>query len=209
FEDRVLFYQAITNFKKGLFLSYPRKSSVGTEINRSAFLDALDEVADSAEHAQSEGAFSYRDLYLHRAELKPDGAYSSASNFHVRILQEYVPQATRALEMRFSKEDSVYRGMLDLAALTEAERAAIESNRTRVWSITQLELYAKCPFHYFAKEVLRLGAMEEAEEGLDARDRGSALHEVLREFLASRREQKLPSLQEPEADLHAAYSEVR
>ncbi len=43
-EDRVLFYQALTNFKECLYLSYPKKSAGGAQLNRSNFLDALDEV---------------------------------------------------------------------------------------------------------------------------------------------------------------------
>src|SRR5580704_15465798 len=107
-------------------------------------------------------------------------------------------------------EDSVYRGNVDPSLLTEEEKAALEYNKSRVWSVTQLELYAVCPFRFFARDVLGLGEEQEMEEGLDARDRGSALHEILRQFLISRRERKLLPLQEiPESELGAAYSDVR
>lgn len=48
-----------------------------------------------------------------------------------------------------------------------------------VWSPTSLQDYARCPMGFFASRVLQLEAEEAAEPGLDRRDKGSILHEIL------------------------------
>ena len=211
-EDRVLFYQAITNFEQNLYLSHPKKSAGGAQINPSNFLSSLNEILKIGTVAKTEGIFSSHDLFRNIERL-PDSVldslaerYPNASWFET--LRSQVPRSSRAISARLAKEGSIYRGEVDPALLTPEERAALE--RSRVWSVTQLELYAVCPFRFFARDVLGLGEELEMEEGLDARDRGSALHEILRQFLISRRERKLPPLQEiSESELGAAYSDAR
>jgi ATP-dependent helicase/nuclease subunit B len=106
-------------------------------------------------------------------------------------------------------EDSTYRGVVDPNVLAAEERLTLEANQSRVWSVTQLERYANCPFHFFARDILGLNLEEEHEEGLDARDRGSALHEILREFLLSRRERNLPAIQDiPEHELESVTADA-
>ncbi|GEM_PF-513648 len=209
-EERVLFYQAITNFRKELYLSYPRRASGGPEINRSSFINALEEVAILESASRPNGIFSYADLFREGIEVELPQSETVTAESYFATLREFVPLASKAVKERENISDTVFRGLVDPSLLTDDEREVLEYNRTRVWSVTQLELYAKCPFRYFAQEVLALDEEREAEEGLDARDRGSLLHEVLREFLVSRRERKLQPLQDiSEAELPAAYSEAR
>ncbi len=213
-EDRVLFYQALINFERKLYLSYPKKSAGGAELNRSNFLGALEEVLEIETAPKAEGVFSSNDLYRMAHTLQPsvvDGLGTSYPNASwIRTLKQQVPRSREAMRARLSKEDSIYRGAVDPALLTVEERAALEYNKSRVWSVTQLELYAICPFRFFARDILGLGEQQEMEEGLDAMERGSALHEVLRQFLLFRRERKLPAIQDvSEAELPAIYAEAK
>lgn len=54
--------------------------------------------------------------------------------------------------------------------------------RRPVHSVGSLELYAGCPFRYFARHVLRLEEEIEDEDGLSPRERGTFIHEVLEAF---------------------------
>ncbi|HET6403000.1 MAG TPA: PD-(D/E)XK nuclease family protein [Candidatus Kapabacteria bacterium] len=212
-EERVLFYQAITNFTSRLYLSYPKTSAGGAALNRSGFLDALAEVLNIETSPVPEGIFSYRDLYLATGRLEPavknEIERTHANAPWLRTLATQVPQGSKAVRARLRKEDSTFRGQVDPLLLDPEERAALEANQGRVWSVTQLERYANCPFHFFARDILALGETEDREEGLDARDRGSALHEILREFLLSRRERNLPAIQDiPEQELEAVTTDA-
>lgn len=52
----------------------------------------------------------------------------------------------------------------------------------RVWSASQLESYAECPFLYLLKRVLRLQELEEAEEETTPLTFGGVAHEALERF---------------------------
>ena len=220
-EDRVLFYQAITNFRRGLFLSHPQRGTSSAEQSRSIFVDALEEVVSTSTAEPATGIFSYRDLFRAVGESvgrSPDSFDSivkavdsiSPDAQYAKTLRQHIPFALVAQDARRQQPLTIYRGLVDASVLTEDERTALEYNRNRVWSVTQLELYAGCPFKYFSKYVLGLGEEGVAEDGLDARDRGTVIHEVLREFLTSRRERKQPPLQDmPERDIPEAYEEAR
>lgn len=123
-------------------------------------------------------------------------------------MREQAPRARLVIRARRGIEDTIHRGRVDPTLLRPGEAAALEANKARVWSVTQLERYANCPFHFFARDVLGLGVDEEQEEGLDARDKGSALHEILRQFLISRREQR-PIADVPEQEMNAVYEDAR
>ncbi len=211
-EDRVLFYQALTNFKEKLYLSYPVKSGGNAKINRSGFIDALDEVFTIGAAQKAEGIFSCNDLYHIVDRLDASAMVTFETDYPnarwLRTLKEQVPRSSTAILARLQMEDSIYRGAVEPGLLRDEERATLE--KSRVWSVTQLELYATCPFRFFAHDVLSLGEEQEMEEGLDARDRGSALHEILRQFLIARRDRNLDTLQDSsDAKLSLAYTDVR
>jgi hypothetical protein len=58
----------------------------------------------------------------------------------------------------------------------------VEFGDARVWSPTQLEAYAKCPWAYFSSRLLRIEKREEPEEELDPATRGIVLHDALARF---------------------------
>lgn len=53
---------------------------------------------------------------------------------------------------------------------------------TRVWSVSQLESYSACPFHFLLERVLYLKEVAEAEEETSVLDFGSVAHAVLEKF---------------------------
>ncbi|MBZ0298907.1 MAG: PD-(D/E)XK nuclease family protein [Anaerolineae bacterium] len=57
--------------------------------------------------------------------------------------------------------------------------AAAQLGSDRVWSATQLNDYGVCGFRFFARRLLRLEALEEPEEGLDAAKLGTINHAIL------------------------------
>lgn len=54
------------------------------------------------------------------------------------------------------------------------------------FSTSQLEEYGRCPFHYYARRILRLKEPEEMEEELSPRERGELVHRVLFRFYRQR-----------------------
>ena len=59
--------------------------------------------------------------------------------------------------------------------------AADQLGERRVWSASQFNDYGMCGFRFFAKRLLKLEALEEPEDGMDAAQRGTINHAILEE----------------------------
>ncbi|HET7584488.1 MAG TPA: PD-(D/E)XK nuclease family protein [Gemmatimonadaceae bacterium] len=98
----------------------------------------------------------------------------------------HAAHAARIERARASRVPSVYAGQI-----ADAELAALlarEFGDDRQWSPTQLEEFAKCPWAYFSKRLLRLSLHEEPSEDIDRSLRGRVLHDALRRFYDSAHE---------------------
>ena len=89
---------------------------------------------------------------------------------------------------RFGKFDGVITNTGLIARLAEHYDAG------HPFSASELSLYGKCPFKFFAEKVLRLEPRGEAAMDLTALDAGSLLHEVLRRFFERHRGKRLANL---------------
>ncbi|MBX3066686.1 MAG: PD-(D/E)XK nuclease family protein [Anaerolineae bacterium] len=70
-----------------------------------------------------------------------------------------------------------YTGRLTDPSLIEY--VAAQLGEDRLWSASQLNDYGICPYRFFAKRLLKLEALEEPEEGMNAAQHGSLIHELL------------------------------
>gem|GEM_PF-388067 len=89
-----------------------------------------------------------------------------------------------------------FDGLVSSSSLIERLRGeyGLEHN----FSASELSLYGKCPFKFFAEKVLGLQPRGEAALDLTALDAGSLLHEVLRRFFEPHRNQRLTDLDRAE-----------
>ncbi|MBI4408649.1 MAG: PD-(D/E)XK nuclease family protein, partial [Gemmatimonadetes bacterium] len=78
-----------------------------------------------------------------------------------------------------------WNGLIEDPVLVEW--LAREFGDERVWSATQLESYAKCPWAFFSERLLHLEKLEDPDEEMDPLVRGTVLHDALRRFYESAR----------------------
>ena len=85
---------------------------------------------------------------------------------------------------RWNRELTPYDGVL---ASDDARQVAAELQfgRNAPVSASRLELYARCPYQYFLRYVLRIQPLDEPEaiDGIDHLERGSLIHAILERFL--------------------------
>lgn len=81
---------------------------------------------------------------------------------------------------------------------------------THGFSASELSLYGKCPFKFFAEKVLKLEPRGEAALDLSALDAGSLLHEALRRFFELHRGERLTDIdsEQLKRELNQAADEV-
>ena len=84
-----------------------------------------------------------------------------------------------------------YEGVLTVETLSAVNQRRLERRQEHIYSVTELEIYARCPFQYFINNVLKFRVEEdETEDELSGLERGSLLHDVLFEFYNNRHNQK-------------------
>jgi hypothetical protein len=162
--EQELFRVLTAGARRSLTLSFSRLDEMGREVVESSFIEAMEDVAacSRAEIATSEVVAAGTPLYASAASL--DQAVHGATIEHIRA-------ASRL---------SVYDGKIESPDLIEW--LGVEFGNDRRWSPTQLEEFAKCPWAYYAKRLLRLEHLEDPDEDMDHATRGSVLHLALQHF---------------------------
>lgn len=123
-------------------------------------------------------------------------------------LQSQFPRLKFAAGMEAARHDpspfGIYDGVLREKRLVA--QVAGRFGRDHVFSVNQLESYAKCPFRFFVDRVLGIKEDEEPTSEFDGLVRGSILHEVLQAFHEKYR--LVPACAIPREDAEAALEEL-
>ncbi len=199
-ENRYLFYQAITNWTDHLYLTFPEQDA-DLDLVRSSFIDALRAVASVDEWEYPErspfaSTCSSEEEFLRYAgqAIATGASLPTAAPAALHEKLSVARQAIAVEQSRTARHDLPhYEGLLHSAASDET-RLFLQQLKQQVYSISQLESYAECPYRFFAQRILGLSPLEELEEELSPLERGSLLHEIMFEFYTERREQKLPPI---------------
>jgi len=164
-----------------LTLSWPVMDAAGRDVARSAFVDEAAAVLARA-HSEKDDDDALADAGV--LERMPTNqalvpgypvARDAAAVAHARLAAER--------EMRRTREPSPWNGEIEDPALQQwlAERYG----ESFVWSATQLELVAKCRWHWFAQRLLRLDPQADADDQMEPTVRGALVHDALHRFFSA------------------------
>jgi len=192
-DGALLFYELLTRATQSLTLSYPALDAKGqplspspllTEIERSAgphpiprTTQLLGEVVSQGTAPLSHGNFRRqavdqalqgRPSWL--AGMVSDPRYTRTGG---SILSGIACVAQRSVRDNFSPSEGLLLSKTAQAALAK------RFDSQHLWSPSQLEKYAACPFRFFSEQLLHLQPLSELTLSNDARRRGSLLHQVL------------------------------
>lgn len=206
FEQRYRFYQALGCWQKGLYLSYSLSDNK-KEIVESSFLMDLLKLGEIKVKTEKDYSNS---LYNNEEILKMFGeAIGNNETETIKEIGNILPIDSGKIKNTIITENirnedylkpSVYNGFLTSDSFPDAEKeyrldTDAEKNLSNyaqnVYSISQLETFAKCPFKYFVERVLKLDIIEEPTEEIEAIELGSTLHSILFEFYTAMRKNGL------------------
>ncbi len=211
-DERYLFYQGVVNFKTHLYLTYPKMDGEN-ELVRSRFIDSLEQVIELEKITSSEikdGIFSAVELYENygrflKANLENLETFDYVTEKFPKLTANYSKEFEYILNMskinisRSETHDEIYREYEGIIKVDhETEKRKLGEHENRIFSISQIETYGKCPYRYFAERVLNLQGFEEIEELLTPIERGILYHEVLYEFYTEWKKQGKPISQNTE-----------
>jgi ATP-dependent helicase/nuclease subunit B len=188
-----LFRSLVAGARDGLTLSYAAMDAAGREVIASSFVEAVQDVAE----VEVDAIPASRVLTPGFPLIADPGA---AEHAHRVATVERVRETGRL---------SPYNGRIEDPELLAW--LAAEFGDERLWSPTQLETFAKCPWSYFAGRLLRLEAPEDPCDDLDPMVRGRILHAVLERLYVAARERSggAPVLLHGEGDRQWAFERVQ
>ncbi len=184
-EERNLFYQALCCWDKKLFLSYP-KTDGGRETVQSTFLNDFEVLFD----IDAKNEIDYSKTIYSEESVQICAGKNSFDKIPFYIKQNLdVDRINKAIEIEKMRSEnplasSTYCG--DLSGTKAAELS--KTFALKQYSISQLEMYAKCPFKFFTERVLGIEKVEEPTEDIEAIEMGRMLHSVLYEFYSKIRD---------------------
>lgn len=191
-EEMLLFYEVITRATRRLYLSYAAWTEKADPLLPSPFLadvrracgrTAIEtvEVHDLSPLPQQDEPYSDREWRVLgvaqalagrpelMASLWSDAATSTVASGMLAAVDVY---GKRGRGEVFSD----FEGVLGPAA---SHRLGERFGPNHVWSAAELELYATCPYKFFAERVLKLEPLEALELETDYGRRGSVAHDAL------------------------------
>lgn len=194
YEEMLLFYEVLTRATRHLVLSYPAIDEAGQPLVPSPYLEEVEQACgpgrivrralDDLSPIPSGEPLSAIDFRVQ--------AVATASEGNVSLLAGLARQETRpglaanllaALNTIHDRGRPVGFGPQEGVLSDRAERPLrARFAPGRVYSPTELQSYAVCPFRFFLERVLRLEPLPEPGLKTDFLVRGQLLHQVLAEF---------------------------
>lgn len=189
-EERNLFYQVLLTWNKKLYLSYPQTEG-GRETVVSTYLNDFEELFKISSIADDE----YNELICSKEEIEVEIGKVSFEQIESEVKRRCdevvlnLSQIEKAIQIEKLREIdplavSSFTGHLFTDKKSDYNKAAdfLLSFSNRQYSISQLETYAKCPFKFFIERILKIDAIEEPTEDIEAIEMGNILHNILFQF---------------------------
>lgn len=178
--ERMSFYLSLVHHApsdrpRSFFMTYPAMSMDMTENMRSHFLDELmlvigmdpeEDICKQSDISDERIAFL---KYLTKKEEYIDTALNQDNASYSRL---------HAIINQWNAQNQIKRKHAPLTQDAFFKRD--------VFSITELNEYAECPYHYFSKRVLRFKEEDTVTAWISSLENGVFFHEVLHKFYTSR-----------------------
>jgi len=161
--ERILF-QLMLGAGRHVTLSHARLDDRGREVAPSVFLEGVKDMLEPSCDTIPTGRILTPLYPVYASAVAGKQAVRGASIEHARATGQLGP----------------YNGQIVDAHLLA--RVAKCLGADHVWSPTQLEGYAKCPWAWFSQRLLRLEVLDDPEPDMDAATRGTVLHAALKVF---------------------------
>lgn len=184
--QRHLFYQAVSSFRKKLFLVSPAQTD-DVRLIRSSFIDAFLDVADVSlidEASAGDAADGERSIYnlqqLIEMDSVPNFHDQISSNAAGRLLPANAERCKVAESARYDGDrNSEFHGRINEQGSIDSIASSFD---TKIFSAAQIESLARCGFQYFTRRILQIAEVPDIETSLSAIERGAVLHKILFRF---------------------------
>ncbi len=191
-KERYHFYQTLCSWNKSLYLTLP-KTDGKKDLTESSFITDFQKLFELSEikFSNLENKLSSHEEFqylighsLKKGEKNIYQNYIDGSNIDI----EKISHSVAVEQARAENRSVVFNGFLndknprEKFNLSQEFKNKLEELTDRVYSISQLETYAKCPFKYFIERTLKIEHVEEPDEEIDSLLMGNIIHRILFQF---------------------------
>ncbi|QLH74483.1 MAG: PD-(D/E)XK nuclease family protein [Methanomassiliicoccales archaeon] len=175
-QEKMYLYSAIMCARKGLWLS-SHATEDGEKVVTSSFFDELLRAQRTEPFMNAEPTYSlaHQSTLLGRA-VAGDGPWEGLLRPPFLDLDDILMRINVERCHRSGDYDSEYDGVLkDESILSDLGRSL---GPDRIFSVTDLEMYAACPYRYYLSRVLSIEPKEEVEMEISPKDQGTFVHSL-------------------------------
>jgi len=186
-KERYLFYQTLLAANKQIALSYPLHEGTKKELSPSAFLFDLKKVmrVSVLPELENPSLYSFFEVTQCAAETgSKELLFNGMDKKEKDELETKISLDKKRREVPF--EEFSHNGFITESSLSTEK--LFQKFSEGDYSISQLELYAKCPFQFYLKRILKLTPLEEPTEDLEPMEMGLLLHDILEQFMKTVKE---------------------
>ncbi len=171
-EERFHFYQALSSWEKGLYLTLP----IGDDYTPSTFLRDFEKSFRIIEKSHHE----YDNLIFSNEEAERNIDIASEDFLLLTNKEEWLEKRDM-VEFRNNNplSHSPYNGFIFDEGENLYENSKLNES---AYSISQLESYTQCPFKYFLERVIKVEVSDDPDEEVEAVEIGSLLHSIVYQF---------------------------
>ncbi|PJA96646.1 MAG: hypothetical protein CO129_05375 [Ignavibacteriales bacterium CG_4_9_14_3_um_filter_34_10] len=194
-KEKFYFYQAITSWRKNLYLSFPMKDN-DSELVESNFLVELSEIIEINEllpESFDKIIFTKKDEYQILGSI--DAKSLKMLDVTLNLSDENLNMISKKLEIEEIKRENSenpFSGGLDAGSQTDnGLNSLLKTISQKEFSVTEMETFSKCPFQYFAKNILRIAAEKDPTEMIESFELGNYLHKIFFLFYSEMRDRDI------------------
>lgn len=192
-EERFHFYQALSSWKDALCLSGSFTDGK-RELVESSFLKdfrSLFELTELNTGYFNNSIYTVKDLHITTGKHIDDKLPDEISDILGGSFISFVKLAAEVQKIRSGSVNNIsaYNGFVKTDGEDDKIWGLLDSYKSKQYSVTRLETYAKCPFKFFMDTVLNIEVIEEPAEEVEALELGSVLHNILFRFLTETRDE--------------------
>jgi ATP-dependent helicase/DNAse subunit B len=180
--------ESVIKSAKNIYLSYYEKDEDGNEFIKSPFLQDIEEINYQKEEDNIQ---TMLDWQMGVGEIIHKGGDVETSTLNDKMKDR--AQIIREGIKRINNKDRLGNIKALLSSNKDLKKYATKKIQkiSKRLSANALETYARCPLQFFLNYIVRLGELEEPEEGADSLIIGKVIHKITSEFFKKKLNRKI------------------
>lgn len=200
-KESLIFSTVIASCTETLYLSYSQESTEDEETIPSMFLDELiSRIKGNIDVQEADKDYLFKDglsMLTTKEELsryilnkyKEGNCEEELFHMYNHIDNLKFKEVNESIYCEFERNNDGFNEYNGLIEDDEVIKDLEEIHKDKVYSISYLESYGKCPYYFLLNNILNVEEMERQFQDFSPLDRGSINHQVLEEYYTAYKKQ--------------------